>query len=88
MFQSEIFCSTFTTATETPLELYTTDGSEGAARGAGVGAGIFSLAEAYQGLHSDVTLEPDTAASAPTRDAYERWKQRVVKALTAGEQQT
>jgi xylulokinase len=81
MFQSEVFRSTFTAATNTPLELYTTDGSEGAARGAGIGAGIFSFSNAFSGLHRDATLEPDRGALAATHEAYERWKAAVVRAI-------
>jgi xylulokinase len=81
MFQSEVFRSTFTTATGAPLELYTTDGSEGAARGAGVGAGIFSFSNAFGGLHRDATLEPEGSKAAAIQQAYERWKEAVVRAM-------
>jgi xylulokinase len=81
MFQSEVFQRTFATATGAPLELYTTDGSEGAARGAGIGAGIFSFSDAFRGLSSDLTLEPEQSSVAATREAYERWKEVVTKAL-------
>lgn len=82
MFQSEVFRSTFASATGVPLELYTTDGSEGAARGAGIGAGIFSFSNAFHGLHSDLTLEPDRAVAAATQDAYGNWKEAVVHAMS------
>lgn len=81
MFQSEVFQRTFATATGAPVELYTTDGSEGAARGAGIGAGIFSLSDAFRGLSSDLTLEPEQSSVAATREAYERWKEVVTKAI-------
>jgi xylulokinase len=81
MFQSEVFQHTFATATGAPLELYTTDGSEGAARGAGIGAGIFSFSDAFRGLRSDLTLEPEQSSVAATREAYERWKEVVTKAI-------
>jgi xylulokinase len=81
MFQSDLFRSTFTSATGVPLELYTTDGSEGAARGAGIGAGIFSFSNAFNGLHRDATLEPERGAMTETRQAYERWKEAVCRAV-------
>jgi xylulokinase len=81
MFQSEVFQRTFATATGVPLELYTTDGSEGAARGAGIGARIFSFSDAFRGLSSDLTLEPEKSSTAATREAYERWKEVVTQAI-------
>jgi xylulokinase len=81
MFQSQVFQSTFATATGAPLELYTTDGSEGAARGAGIGAGIFSFSDAFRGLRSDLTLEPEQSSVAATREAYEKWKGTVEQAI-------
>jgi xylulokinase len=81
MFQSEVFRSTFATATRAPLELYTTDGSEGAARGAGIGAGIFSFSNAFSGLHRDATLEPEGGKAAAVQQAYEKWKEAVVRAI-------
>ncbi len=74
MFQSEIFRRTFATITDVPLELYTTDGAEGAARAAGVGAGIYSTEAAFRGLSKEQEIEPDTRARAATVEAYERWK--------------
>jgi xylulokinase len=82
MFQSEVVRRTFATTTGVPLELYTTDGADGAARGAGLGLGIFSSSDAYRGLQRDMTLEPDSGAAArATREAYERWKGYLVKAI-------
>ena len=42
MFLSDVFSQSFVNATEVPVELYETDGSIGAALGAGVGAGYYS----------------------------------------------
>jgi xylulokinase len=77
MFQSEIFRRTFATTTAVPLELFTTDGSEGAARGAGIGAGILSFSDAFAGLSRELVVEPDSQTARATRDAYERWKEVV-----------
>jgi xylulokinase len=81
MFQSDLFQRTFATATGVPLELYTTDGATGAARGAGIGAGLFSFSDAFRGLCRDSTIEPDQNALLATRDAYQRWKGVVTQAL-------
>ncbi len=76
MFLSPLFREAFATTTGVRLELFNTDGSQGAARGAGIGAGIYdSAAEAFAGLKSVETIEPNAALSAPYRDAYEKWAQ-------------
>src|SRR5690625_7773482 len=60
MFLSPLFREAFVNLTGARLELYNTDGSQGAARAAGVGAGIYtSESEAFDGLHKISTLEPD-----------------------------
>jgi xylulokinase len=74
MFQSPLFRETFATALNVPIELYTTDGAEGAARGAGIGAGLLSYSSAFAGLRNELTIEPDRQTSSMTCDAYERWK--------------
>ncbi len=74
MFQSDLFRRSFATTTGVPLELLTTDGSEGAARGAGVGAGIYSFSDAFRGLTTELTVEPDSHQQPETRAAYENWK--------------
>lgn len=75
MFQSELFQKTFATATGVPLELYTTDGSEGAARGAAIGAGLLTFSNAFSGLTRRGVVEPDSSTTQATREAYERWKE-------------
>jgi len=51
LFQSAIFREAFVNSCKVNLELYNTDGSQGAARGAGIGAGIYSSeSEAFRGL--------------------------------------
>jgi xylulokinase len=83
MFQSEVFRRSFANATGVPLDLYTTDGAEGAARGAGIGLGVFSPSEAYRGLQIDLTLEPEGGAlREATQQAYEHWKQLVAREAT------
>lgn len=79
MFQSDIFRRTFATITGVPLELLTTDGSEGAARGAGIGAGIYSFSNAFRGLNAELTVEPDSRQHDETYAAYEVWKSAVRK---------
>ncbi len=74
MFLSPLFASAFATTTDAVVELYNTDGSQGAARGAGVGAGIYkNCGEAFVGLSKTKTIEPDAGEVQAYRDAYENW---------------
>ena len=45
MFLSPVFCDTLAGITSSPIELYNTDGAQGAARGAGVGMGLLFIIE-------------------------------------------
>jgi xylulokinase len=81
MFQSEIFRRTFATISGVPLELYTTDGAEGAARAAGIGTGLYSTADAFRGLMKEGEIEPDMSARPATVEAYERWREIALKSL-------
>ncbi|MFH1421714.1 MAG: FGGY family carbohydrate kinase [Planctomycetota bacterium] len=74
MFLSPLFSEAFATITGVNLELYNTDGSQGAARAAGIGAGIYkTFKDAYNGLKKIKVFEPDLNSSAAYREAYERW---------------
>jgi len=74
MFLSPLFARAFATVTSAAVELYNTDGSQGAARGAGVGAGIYKdYAQAFAGLKKIKTIEPDEAAESQYKQAYENW---------------
>lgn len=81
LFRSEVFCTAFTSTLNTPLELFQTDGAEGAARGAGLGAKIFTPHDAFSGLSRKALLEPDAKLVAAHLEAYERWKMRLMRAL-------
>jgi len=75
MFLSPLFAEAFATVTETTVELYNTDGSQGAARGAGIGAGIYKGQEdAFVGLAPVKTIEPNEKLRAAYKQAYERWE--------------
>jgi xylulokinase len=83
MFMSPIFRQAFATLSGARVELYNTDGSQGAARGAGVGAGIYaSFGEAFSGLDTVATVEPDTAATEAYTEAYGRWKSVLEKVMS------
>ena len=78
MFLSPLFRQTLANVTGATINLYDTDGSIGAARGAGIGAGIYkSHREAFATLQQLDTIEPCKADIEATLEAYERWKSRI-----------
>lgn len=82
MFLSPLFREAFATATGTRVELFDTDGAQGAARGAGVGAGIYpSAKEAFVGLQSVHTEQPAADKAAAYEDAYGAWKETLERTL-------
>jgi xylulokinase len=75
MFLSKVFRETLSTITETVIHLYNTDGSVGAARGAGIGCGFYkSDKEAFNGLISVSVTEPSVMGFPIYEDAYLKWK--------------
>ncbi|MEN6323650.1 MAG: FGGY family carbohydrate kinase [Proteiniphilum sp.] len=75
MFLSPLFRETLANISGAVIELYDTDGAAGAAKAAGIGAGIYaSHVEAFSSLKKIMTVEPDTAQSAQYHDVYQRWK--------------
>lgn len=78
MFLSPLFKQAFATITDATVELYNTDGSAGAARGAGIGAGIYDKPEdAFAGLKCTQTIEPATAEKDEYQAAYQLWLERL-----------
>lgn len=75
MFLSPLFGQVFATVTQSVVELYNTDGSQGAARAAGIGAGIYkNVADAFVGLKPVKTVEPDEKLTPAYKQAYEKWE--------------
>jgi xylulokinase len=75
MFLSPIFRDTLAGVTGATIELCDTDGSVGAARGAGMGVGIYTdHKEAFSSLKKLQVIEPNNAHQAAYREAYERWR--------------
>ena len=73
MFQSRIFRDTLAGVSGATIELYDTDGSVGAAKGAGIGAGIYKdNTEAFATLERLDVIEPQNGPE--YREAYLRWK--------------
>ncbi len=73
MFRSRLFAEAFATVSGAAVELYNTDGSLGAARGAGVGAGVYDLGSAFVGLERTGVVEPVSDHSSDYKAAYSRW---------------
>ena len=79
MFQSKIFRDTLSSVTGAVIELLDTDGAAGAARGAGLGAGIYSgREEAFATLKRIDLVEP-SADRDRYLEAYSYWKNQLDK---------
>ena len=76
MFLSDIFRQTLATTSGATIELYETDGSVGAAKGAGMGCGLYKdHDEAFASLKRLAVIEPNEADRDACLQAYELWKQ-------------
>jgi xylulokinase len=74
MFLSPAFAEVFSAVTGARVELFQTDGSQGAARGAGIGAGIYkNYPEAFSGLKTVRTIEPEPQLGRRYREIYQKW---------------
>jgi xylulokinase len=75
MFQSEVFAEAFANTTGATIELFNTDGAQGAARAAGIGAGVFkNEKEAFAGLKVLQKIEPQKNLQTQYADTYQIWK--------------
>ncbi|MCR5069156.1 MAG: carbohydrate kinase [Prevotella sp.] len=78
MFLSPLFRDTLASTSGATIELLETDGSVGAAKGAGMGAGIYKdNVEAFSTLKRIAAIEPDAAKAQQYKEAYERWKENL-----------
>ncbi|RIW14460.1 carbohydrate kinase [Algoriphagus lacus] len=85
MFLSPLFRKTFVHMNRVNLELYDTDGAQGAARGAGIGSGVFgSEEEAFKGLQLLETLEPNRNFYEPYEEAYSNWETKLNQLINSG----
>lgn len=74
MFLSRIFTHTLATLSGATIELYNTDGSQGAARAAGIGAGIYAGPdEAFANLKITDVIEPESSMQPVMQETYGRW---------------
>jgi xylulokinase len=80
MFLSKVFRETLSNITGTVIHLYNTDGSIGAARGAGIGCGYYkSEKEAFNGLDILGVTEPANSGISELEEAYSRWENMLIK---------
>ncbi len=78
MFLSPLFREALATVTGATIDLYNTDGAAGAAKGAGIGAGIYANSdEAFASLEHVATVLPDEQRKADYEAAYERWRTKI-----------
>lgn len=74
MFLSPLLAEAFATITGAKAELDKTDGSQGAARGTGIGAGIHKgTQDAFVSLEPVKTIEPNKKLKAEYKQTYENW---------------
>lgn len=82
MFLSPLFRNTLAGVSGATIELYDTDGSVGAAKGAGMGAGIYrDNNEAFASLEKIEVIEPSVTDRQAYQDAYSLWKERLMREL-------
>lgn len=72
LFSSELFIEAFVNACGVPVELYSNEGSTGAAIGAGIGIGEFSTDNAFSNLKPLRVVEPQKSGEYET--VYQDWK--------------
>ena len=75
MFLSDIFCQTLSTLSGATIELFNTDGSLGAARGAALGNGFYkNFKENFQTLKRIRVVEPNLLKQSQIRTFYNNWE--------------
>lgn len=78
MFLSPLFRNTLAGVSGAMIELYDTDGAAGAAKGAGLGCGIYkNHDEAFASLKKLAVIEPDEQHRAEYLHAYAKWKEQL-----------
>jgi xylulokinase len=86
MFLSPVFREAFVNATGVQVELYNSDGSVGAALGAGIGAGVFRDGKAaFAGLKPVEWIAPSKTEE--YGELYLGWKERLEKFLVKREEE-
>lgn len=82
MFLSPVFRDTLASTSGATIELYDTDGSMGAAKGAGMGCGIYKdHDEAFATLKKLAVIEPVEVRRGEYLAAYALWKETLAESL-------
>lgn len=82
MFLSDLFRNTLAGVSGATIELYETDGSVGAAKGAGMGCGIYKdHDEAFATLKKLSVIEPDEKHRAEYLQIYAQWKEKLQRLI-------
>ena len=83
LFLSNVFREAFVNTCNVNLEIYNTDGSQGSARGAGIGSGYYSSLDnimnfrnkqVFKGLKVIVRMSPEDELVKKYNSVYENWK--------------
>lgn len=82
MFLSPLFREAFANTAGVTIELYDTDGAQGAARAAGIGAGYYpDMQQAFIGMECLETVTPDREKKDAYGNAYTQWNTRLQQIL-------
>lgn len=83
MFLNPVFREALSAITGATIELYDTDGAVGAAKGAGMGAGVYrNNTEAFSTLEKIMVIEPDSKLVPKYEEAYAKWRRILEMYLT------
>lgn len=83
MFLSPLFVQTLANVSGATIELYDTDGAIGAAKGAGIGAGIYKTEqEAFASLKKIEVVQPKANEVQPTAEAYQLWSKKLNREIS------
>lgn len=74
LFKSDLFSQVLANSTGLPVQIFNSDGAEGAARAAAWGVGFYrNRAEAFQNLQRQSCIEPDRKITTVYREKYVQW---------------
>ena len=82
MFLSPLFRDTLAGVSGATIGLYDTDGSVGAALGAGIGCGLYKdHEEAFANLKKLQVITPDEQHLEEYKQAYAAWKEQLIRII-------
>jgi xylulokinase len=81
MFLSPLFREVFANTANVVIELYNTDGAQGAARAAGIGAGCYKEEDAFKGMECLATVEPDVKLQQEYAEIYQQWLEELTRII-------